>query len=114
MAKLSIIKTEYGVSAATRLEPKMAYRIAQRAERLGLTFCKMLNLVVVKGFHEFEATSENATQERRLKGEIVKLKSVQAQAIAQFVHEIATSDDHANELIDSYNKIHKNILLSYE
>lgn len=54
MAQLHTEKEKYGVSAAARIDPEMAHQISDRTEKLGISFAKMVSLLISRGFNPQE------------------------------------------------------------
>lgn len=74
MAKLHTEKEKYGVSVAARIDPELAHQIADRAERMGLSFAKMVSLLISRGFNPQEPVRvENREEIERLEEELAEV-----------------------------------------
>ncbi|MBL4587181.1 MAG: hypothetical protein JKX84_09025 [Flavobacteriales bacterium] len=75
MAKLVTTKEKYGVSVAARIDPGMAHRISERAERLGVSMAKMVSLLIARGFNPQKPVAiENREEIGRLETEVADLE----------------------------------------
>ena len=87
MAQLHTEKEKYGVSVAARIDPNMAHQIADRAERMGLNFAKMLSMIISCGFNPLDPVRvENREQIERLEEE--RTEVIEALATLHERHEI--------------------------
>jgi antitoxin component of RelBE/YafQ-DinJ toxin-antitoxin module len=116
MAQLHTEKEKYGVSVAARIDPNMAHQIADRAERMGLSFAKMVSLLISRGFNPQEPVRvENREEIERLEEELAEvteaLETLQAvdeanrSAIAQFIQAIASDEDEQRTHLDTFKTI---------
>lgn len=120
MAQLVTKKEKYGVSVAARIDPEIAHQISERAERLGISFAKMVAMLIAKGFNPQEPVYvENREDIERLEDEINELNqetyelrdSLETQrklyqnAAAKFIEEIAEDQENQIHFAESYNQI---------
>jgi antitoxin component of RelBE/YafQ-DinJ toxin-antitoxin module len=63
MAKLQTKKVKYGVSVAARIDTQLAARIAEKAEKLGISYAQMIGLLIAKGFSPEEPITVENTSE---------------------------------------------------
>lgn len=97
MAKLVTTKEKYGVSVATRIDPMLAQKISDQATQLGLTFAKMLGLIIAKGAST-ESHKPLSDDERRLIADKYK------QTIGLFISRVANDEEHQRELSEIFNE----------
>ncbi len=120
MAQLHTAKEKYGVSVAARIDPEMAHQISERAEKLGLSFAKMLSLLISRGFNPQEPIRvENREETKRLEEElenvIAALEDLQEAdesnrtAIAQFIKVIANDEDDEIRYLNKFKTIRDGI-----
>jgi len=120
MAKLVTTKEKYGVSVAARIDPGMAHRISERAERLGVSMAKMVSLLIARGFNPHEPiVVENHEKIDRLESGVEELnleiselhesheelKTLYQTTAAKFIGEIATDSEEQMEFAETYNVI---------
>ncbi|MCB9186901.1 MAG: hypothetical protein H6601_09165 [Flavobacteriales bacterium] len=120
MAKLVTTKEKYGISVATRIDPEMAHQISERAERLGVSFAKMLGILVSKGFNPQEPIYiENREEEERLNNRISELESeveelrddideqsqLYRNTAAELINQVAVNDTEKIAYSELYNQI---------
>jgi archaellum component FlaC len=121
MAKLHTDKEKYGVSVAARIDPELAHQIADRADRLHITFAKMVSMLIARGFHPQEPIKvENREEIERLEScydhlaeEYVSLEArykATREAIAQFIQAISQDGETAREHIEHFKTIRDGIL----
>lgn len=120
MAKLVTTKEKYGVSVATRLDSSIAQEIAERAERLDISFSKMIGMLVMKGFNPQERiVLENNEEIEKLKERIAELESSEEileevielksemykNTAAKFISRVAVDDEEKIRFIEIYNEV---------
>lgn len=119
MAQLNTSKEKYGVSVATRIESEIAHQIADRAENLGISFSKMVGMLLVKGFQanhsiidtqfQLEESEERITQLETEIEELTSKMQQQAQlynsAASEFIVQTAFSDEQRINLVELYKSI---------
>ncbi|MBP9151287.1 MAG: hypothetical protein KBF73_03300 [Flavobacteriales bacterium] len=120
MAQLVTTKEKYGVSVASRIDPEIAHQISDRAERLGISFAKMVGMLIVSGFNPAEPIYlENSEEIDRLESEVeglnfevselheklADLKSLYQRTAGRFITEIATDVVEQREFSEAYNTI---------
>lgn len=118
MAQLTTTKEKYGVSVAARIDTDMAHQIAERAERLGVSFAKMVSMIITKGFNPAEPIYvedseeinrlENEVEEltsevSELRDELTHMKRLYQLTAANFIEELAANDNQQAEFIRVYN-----------
>ncbi len=116
MAQLVTTKEKYGVSVAARIDPEMAHQIADRAERMGLSYAKMVSLLISRGFNPQEPIRvDNREEVERLEEELTDvteaLESLQTEdeanrnAIAQFIKTISTDESKQLEYLNTFKTL---------
>jgi len=121
MAKLHTDNEKYGVSVAARIDPILARQIANRADRLGITFAKLVGMLIAHGFEpqRTSVTEDNEKHEQlerlfdQLEDEYESLKARDAanrQAIAQFVQSSFPDRQEAVAKIEHFKSIRDGIL----
>lgn len=121
MAKLHTDKDKYGVSVAARIDPSMAHQIADRAERMGLSFAKMVSLLISRGFNSQEPVRvENREEIERLEssyehlaeeyGSLEARERANREAIPQFIKAISPDGQVAKKYSDHFKTTRDGIL----
>lgn len=121
MAKLHTDKEKYGVSVAARIDPSMAHQIADRAERMGLSFAKMVSLLISRGFDPQQPVKvENREEIERLEssyehlaeayGSLEARERANREAIPQFIKAISPDGQVAKKYSDHFKTIRDGIL----
>lgn len=116
MAQLHTQKEKYGVSMAARIDLNMAHQIADRAERLGISYSKMVSLIISRGFNPDEPIRiENREELERLQEELTKLTeafiALQSEdeanrnAIAAFIQVITSDEDEQRRHLNTFKTI---------
>jgi antitoxin component of RelBE/YafQ-DinJ toxin-antitoxin module len=116
MAQLYTEKEKYGVSVAARIDPNMAHQIADRAERMGLSFAKMVSLLISRGFDPQEPVRvENREEIERLEEELAEvteaLETLQTEdeanrnAIGLFIQTITSDVDEQRTHLNTFKTI---------
>jgi hypothetical protein len=120
MAQLHTEKEKYGVSVAARIDPQMAQQILKRAERLGLSFAKMVSMIISQGFNPPESFySESLEDFKALEEQVSILKSdlIETQRLlnaqsslykrtaAQFIDEITENQEEQIRFSQIYNQV---------
>lgn len=115
MAKLVTTKEKYGVSVAARIEPELAYRIAERAESLGVSMAKMVGMLISNGFRSpGPAASESSEEIQTLQTELANVKNLVEQkeslykrAAADFIYQVSQVEEtlKSEYLATIYNEI---------
>jgi hypothetical protein len=116
MAQLHTEKEKYGVSVAARIDPNMAHQIADRAERMGLSFAKMVSLLISRGFDPQEPVRvENREEIERLEEELAEvteaLETLQTEdeanrsAIGLFIQTITSDVDEQRTHLNTFKTI---------
>lgn len=121
MAKLHTEKEKYGVSVAARIDPELAHQIADRADRLGLSFAKMVGLLISRGFNPQEPIQVENREEleqlnssyKQLEQEYMRLDAsdtANRKAVARFIHSVCEDDETAKAHIEKFKTIRDGIL----
>ena len=120
MAQLVTKKEKYGVSVAARIDPELAHQISERAERLGLSFAKMVGMIITRGFNPQEPiVVDNSEEIDELENKVTGLESevsdlefeVEKQSrlykntAAEFISQIALDDTQKLQFVETYNEI---------
>lgn len=120
MAKLVTTKEKYGVSVAARIDPELAHRISERAERLGLSFAKMVGMLITRGFNPQEPIVIDKSEEidelenkvaglefeiSGLQFELERQSRLYKNTAAEFISQVALDDDQKIHFVDTYNEI---------
>lgn len=120
MAKLVTSKEKYGISVATRIDPDMAHQISERAQKLGISFAKMVGMLVVRGFNpqepvyvdrseDVEALEEQvADLQLELNDTLQSLYSQQSlyqRTAAQFIEKISENQEEQILFAQTYNGV---------
>lgn len=116
MAQLHTAKEKYGVSVAARIDPELAHQISDRAEKLGISYAKMVSLLISRGFNPQEPIRvENREETERLESElenvIAALEALQGAdesnrtAIARFIASISKSPQEQQQHINNFKTI---------
>ena len=87
MAKLQTEKEKYGVSVAARIDTQMAARIAEKAEKLGISYAQMIGLLIAKGFEQESPIATDCSSR------LEELELRYKESIALFLHQIS-NDEH--------------------
>lgn len=101
MAQLVTTKEKYGVSVAARIPPELAHAIMERAENLGISFAKMVGMLISRGFDPQEPFVVDNHEE------IEAVKNSYRSAIAEFIKEVSTSNDEYKEFAETFNRIYE-------
>lgn len=124
MAKLVTKKEKYGVSVSARIDPKIAHQISERAEKLELSFAKMVGMLIVKGFNPQEPVYvESRVEIERLEEEINELnqetyelreaiedqRKLYQNTAAQFIEGMSENQEEQIQFAESYNEILSNL-----
>jgi hypothetical protein len=121
MAKLHTEKEKYGVSVAARIDPELAHRIADRAERIGISFAKMVGMLIARGFDPQEPIKvENREELEQLSSSYAQLAKeymrldasdrANRNAVAKFIHSVSSDDETAKAHIEKFKTIRDGIL----
>lgn len=113
MAQLVTTKEKYGVSVASRIDPQLAYKISDRAEKLGVSMAKMLSLIIARGFNpEAPIVNDNQEEIDKLNGELQNLtdqiiaqRELYIDTAAEFISRVSESDDDKLVKADIYNAV---------
>lgn len=120
MAQLITTKEKYGVSVAARIDPELAHQISERAERLGLSFAKMVAMLITKGFNPSEPIYiETKEDTERLEERVSELelelsetnqtmedqRSLYKETAAKFIEEISSDQAEQVHFAQTYNQI---------
>jgi archaellum component FlaC len=120
MAQLTTTKEKYGVSVAARIDTDMAHQIAERAERLGVSFAKMVSMIISRGFNPSEPVYiENDEEVTRLENEVGELtyeiselrdelgnlRRLYQLAAARFIEELAENKEQQVQFATNYNEV---------
>jgi|GEM_PF-1896417 len=116
MAQLVTTKEKYGVSVAARIDPEMAHQIADRAERMGLSYAKMVSLLISRGFNPQEPIRvDNREEVERLEVELVvvteALETLQREdeanrnAIGKFLKTLSNDEFEQLEYLNTFKTI---------
>lgn len=103
MANLITTKEKYGVSVAARIQPKLAHAIMERAEGLGISFAKMVGMLISKGFDPQDPMVTNNSEE------VEVVRSTYRETIAEFIKTISDSDEEHTEFVKIFNNIYQEI-----
>jgi hypothetical protein len=120
MAQLITTKEKYGVSVASRIDSEIAHQISERAERLGISFAKMVGMLIVRGFNPQEPIKVESREEiERLEVEIGELEEtieiqnfrqtqeqlLYKQTAAEFINRISDDEEEQLQNATIYNEI---------
>lgn len=112
MAKLVTTKEKYGVSVAARIAPELAYEIADRAERVGVSMAKMLSMIITKGMSQTESDSHTYAELKRLKTEVdthddemEKLQDFYRNVAGELIAKMTSSNEERLQYIEVYNDL---------
>ena len=105
---------------AARIDPELAHQISERAERLGLSFAKMVGMIITRGFNPQEPiVVDNSEEIDELENKVTGLESevsdlefeVEKQSrlykntAAEFISQIALDDTQKLQFVETYNEI---------
>ncbi len=121
MAKLHTDKEKYGVSVAARIDPELAHQIADRADRLGLSFARLVGILIARGFkpqepivvENHDKLDELERSYDQLADEYISLQTrdtANREAIAQFVQSLFPVAQEALTQIEHFKSIRDGIL----
>lgn len=116
MARLHTEKEKYGVSVAARIDPELAHQISDRAERLGISYTKMVSLLISRAFSpqepiRVENREEIARMEMEYSNVSAALETLQnadeanRQAIARFIDSISKDPQEQQQHIINFKTI---------
>jgi hypothetical protein len=116
MAQLVTTKEKYGVSVAARIDPELAHQISDRAEKLGISFARMVSMLISRGFNPQEPIRlENREEIERLEEELAEvteaLETLRAEdeanrsAIAKFIQAIASDANEQRTHLNTFKTI---------
>ena len=106
MAKLVTTKEKYGVSVAARIDPGMAHRISERAEKLGLSFAKMVSILIGRGFNPQQSIMvDNRDEIEQLEKAVADQQTLYKQTAAEFIGRISDSEEEQLQNATIYNEI---------
>lgn len=120
MAQLHTQKEKYGVSVAARIDPEMAHQIANRAERMGISFAKMVSLIISRGFNpQIPSGNENKYQaeerQKRLSelekenAELKELDLENRKAIGHFIQSITQNSNEQSLHLSTFKSIRNSL-----
>ena len=120
MAQLHTEKEKYGVSVAARIDPEMAHQISERAEKLGISFAKMVSLLISRGFNtQIPSGNENKYQAeerqkrlRELEKENAELKALDLEnrkAIGHFIQSITQNPNEQSLHLTNFKSIRNSL-----
>ena len=99
MAKLQTEKEKYGVSVAARIDTQLAARIAEKAEKLGISYAQMIGLFIAKGFSPEEPVTIDSS------AELQELENTYKTAIAKFLKQISNDEEQHRQYISLFKTI---------
>lgn len=106
MAKLVVTKEKYGVSVATRIDAETAREISVMAVDAGVSFSKMLGLLVIRGFY---GESENAKEQSQ---EIERLRDEQL-VQENFIMGLEDAIDNAELELESERELYRDVAAKF-
>jgi hypothetical protein len=120
MAQLHTEKEKYGVSVAARIDPEMAQQILAQAERLGLSFAKMVSLIISRGFNPpihvgNESKYQAEHRQKRLRelekenAELKELDLANRKAIGHFIKSITQNSNEQSLHLSTFKSIRNSL-----